>query len=100
MRLLLPVLMFLALPAHAADITVRIDKGAYDPPLITIKRGDAVVWVNAERRTSHDIVFEDGQRSGRLMPEDTYRRVFDTPGRYPYHCDPHPHMQGDVVVEP
>lgn len=98
--LLLPVLMLAALPARAAEVTVRIDKSAYDPPSVTVKPGDTVVWINAERRTSHDVIFDDGQRSDRLMPEDTYRRTFDAAGRYPYHCDPHPHMKGEVVVEP
>ncbi|HYG86892.1 MAG TPA: cupredoxin domain-containing protein [Azospirillum sp.] len=98
--LLLPILMLLALPAQAAELTVRIDKNAYDPPVVTVKPGDTVVWVNAERRTSHDVIFEDGQRSERLMPEDSHRRTFDMPGRYPYHCEPHPHMKGEVIVEP
>lgn len=94
------LLLSMSLPAGAAEVTVRIDKRAYDPAQVTVKPGDTVVWVNAEKRTSHDVIFEDGAGSVRLMPEDTFSRTFATPGRYPYHCDPHPEMKGEVVVEP
>jgi plastocyanin len=94
------LLLAVSLPAGAADVTVRIDKSAYDPAQVTVKPGDTVTWVNAEKRTSHDVIFDDGERSVRLLPEDTYTRTFAMPGRYSYHCEPHPHMNGEVVVEP
>ena len=94
------LLMAAALPAVAAEVKVQIDKNAFQPAEVTVKPGDTVVWTNAEKRTSHDVVFEDGERSVRMLPEDTYSRRFDKPGRYPYHCEPHPHMKGEVVVEP
>lgn len=86
--------------AVAAEVEVLIDKNRYEPPSVTVKAGDTVVWRNAETRTSHDVAFDDGVQSERLMPEDQYRRTFATPGRYRYHCVPHPHMKGEVVVEP
>ncbi|HYH19347.1 MAG TPA: cupredoxin domain-containing protein [Azospirillum sp.] len=86
--------------ASAAEVEVLIDKNRYEPASITVKAGDTVVWRNAETRTSHDVAFDDDVQSERLMPEDQYRRTFATPGRYRYHCVPHPHMKGEVVVEP
>ena len=94
------LLLAASLPAAAAEVTVQIDKNAFEPARITVKPGDTVVWTNAEKRTGHDVVFEDGERSVRLMPEDRYSRTFANAGRYPYHCEPHPHMKGEVVVEP
>ncbi|HYG85259.1 MAG TPA: cupredoxin domain-containing protein [Azospirillum sp.] len=99
-RLILPALLLASLPATAAEVKVQIDKNAFDPVQVTVKAGDTVTWSNAERRTSHDVVFEDGERSVRLMPEDSWSRTFSAPGRYPYHCEPHPHMKGEIVVEP
>ena len=100
-RLTLSVLLLaVSFPAEAAEVTVRIDRNAYEPARVTVKAGDTVVWLNAEKRTSHDVIFEDGERSVRLLPDDTHARTFTTPGRYPYHCDPHPEMKGEVVVEP
>ncbi|HEY0838449.1 MAG TPA: plastocyanin/azurin family copper-binding protein [Azospirillum sp.] len=86
--------------ASAAEVEVLIDKSRYEPPSVVVKAGDTVVWRNAETRTSHDVAFDDGVQSDRLMPEDQYQRTFATPGRYRYHCVPHPHMKGEVVVEP
>ncbi|SMH45667.1 cupredoxin domain-containing protein [Azospirillum agricola] len=86
--------------APAETVAVRIDKGAFEPAVITIKPGDTVVWLNTEKRTSHDVVFEDGVRSERLMPDDVFERRFDTAGRHSYRCTPHPRMTGEVVVEP
>ncbi|WP_431857857.1 cupredoxin domain-containing protein [Azospirillum sp.] len=99
-RIALSALLFASLPATAAEVAVRIDKSAFDPARITVKAGDTVTWTNAEKRTSHDVIFEDGERSVRLLPDDAWSRTFATPGRYPYHCEPHPHMKGEVVVEP
>lgn len=86
--------------ALAERVAVRIDKGVYDPAVVTIRPGDTIVWLNTEKRTSHDVVFEDGVKSERLMPDDVFERRFDAAGRHPYHCTPHPHMKGEVVVEP
>jgi len=93
-------LMLAATPALAEQIGVRIDKNTFEPARIVIKPGDSVVWMNLEKRTSHDVIFEDGERSPRLLPEEVYKRTFDKPGTYPYHCEPHPQMKGEVVVEP
>ena len=30
---------------------------------------------------------------------ETFAHTFDEPGRFPYHCLPHPMMRGLVVVE-
>ncbi len=94
------LLIALSLPVAAGEVKVQIDKNAFEPAQIAAKSGDTVVWTNAEKRTSHDVIFEDGARSPRLMPDETWSRTFDKPGRYPYHCEPHPHMKGEVVVEP
>ena len=99
-RIAIAALLLASLPAAAAEVKVQIDKNAFAPVQVTVKAGDTVTWINAERRTSHDVVFEDGERSVRLMPEDSWSRTFAAPGRYPYHCEPHPHMKGEIVVEP
>jgi len=101
-NLALPAILIASITgtASAAEVEVLIDKNRYEPASVTVKAGDTVVWRNAEKRTSHDVAFDDGEKSERMMPDDQYRRTFSTPGRYPYHCVPHPHMKGEVVVEP
>ena len=89
--------------AHAGETVVSIANYRYDPPAVVVKAGDTVEWRNDEKRTSHDITFPDGAASERLMPGDSFRRTFATPGRYAYICEAHkerPEMKGEVVVEP
>lgn len=87
--------------ADAATVEVRMENYAFVPASVTIRVGDTVRWVNAEKRTSHSILFigPGGFESDRLFTDDAYERRFDRPGRYAYTCGPHPEMRGVVVVE-
>lgn len=87
--------------AAAGTVEVRIERYAYVPPTVTIKAGDTVRWVNAEKRTSHSVLFTGpgGMESDRMFEGEQWERRFDRPGRYPYTCGPHPEMKGLVIVE-
>lgn len=89
-------------PAQAEQtVEVVVQNYRYQPQVVRIKVGDTVKWVNREKRTSHSVVFpaEQGGESERFFPDESWQRRFDTPGRYPYHCGPHPEMTGVVEVE-
>ncbi len=79
---------------------VRIEGYRFLPAEISIPAGDSVRWVNDEKRTSHSVVFpaEGGLESERMFPQESWQRRFEKPGRYDYHCGPHPEMKGVVVV--
>ena len=79
---------------------VRIEGYRFLPAEISIQAGDSVRWVNDEKRTSHSVVFpaEGGLESERMFPQESWQRRFEKPGRYDYHCGPHPEMKGVVVV--
>lgn len=92
-----------ALPLYVyaqETIDVVIQDYRYQPQVVRIKAGDTVKWINRERRTSHSVVFpiEQGGESERFFPDESWQRRFDAPGRYPYHCGPHPEMTGVVEV--
>lgn len=90
--------------AHAAagdeTVEILIQDYKFAPALLSVKAGTTVNWTNREKRTTHSLLFGDppGFESDRLFPGESWRRVFDTPGRYPYQCGPHPEMKGVVVV--
>lgn len=91
------------LQAGADTVEVGIAEYRYDPPVLTITVGTTVRWVNHEQRTSHSILFtgDGGFESDRFFPGESWERTFDTPGRYPYSCGPHPEMHGVIeVVKP
>jgi plastocyanin len=93
-------------PATAADAaqagSVRVDLRdiAFKPDTVRVRVGDAVHWVNGDLVT-HTVEADDGSwTSGDLRAEQRYTRTFTTPGSFPYHCGPHPHMRGVVIVAP
>ncbi len=78
---------------------IGIDNFQFTPPTLTVKPGTSVTWVNGDD-VPHLIASADGHfQSSKVL--DTGQRFtvkFAKPGRYPYFCSLHPHMQGQVVV--
>lgn len=91
-----------AADASAADTTVmrvRMRDLAFAPAELRVRAGTTVEWTNHDP-VVHTVTANDGSwTSGFLRPEARWSRRFDTPGRYEYHCEPHPQMRGVVVVE-
>ena len=57
-----------------------------------------VAWTNSDAMV-HTVTSDDGRwSSGAIEPGATWRRRFDRPGTYTFHCTPHPFMKGVVVV--
>lgn len=87
-------------PEEETGPTVVLRDFAFDPAEIRIRAGETVHWIN-EDSTPHTVTADDEAfESGILETGEGYSRRFDEPGRYPYHCTPHPFMKGVVVVEP
>jgi plastocyanin len=76
----------------------------------TIGISNNVVWTNADV-TGHTVTTDDGyvdiingdfdstqQLGAIIMPGETFEFTFTQVGEYPYHCEPHPHMQGSVEI--
>ena len=82
-------------------VEVTVKDYRFSPQELRIKTGDTVKWVNAEKRTSHSVLFlgEAGFESERFFPEESWQRSFDKPGTYNYRCGPHEEMRGSIVVE-
>ncbi len=90
-------------PEGSDQAVVRIRNFAFEPAELTVAAGTEVIWVNCEGAggPAHTSTSDDGTwDSGLLSPDEgQYRRTFGDPGRFDYHCTPHPFMQGAVVVE-
>ena len=98
------VLALLALVSSAAfaqkPVEVTIRDYRFSPQEVRIKAGESVKWINAEKRTSHSVLFpaESGLESERLFPDERWQRTFKLPGVYKYRCGPHEEMTGTVTV--
>jgi plastocyanin len=83
-------------------VEVKIEKMQFVPQHLKIQAGTTVIWVNMEKRNNHSVFFQQESlpESDRLFPGETWQRVFDKPGMFPYICGPHPEMTGTVEVTP
>ncbi|MGH7530588.1 MAG: cupredoxin domain-containing protein [Gemmatimonadales bacterium] len=83
--------------ARAGEVAVSIAQMAFPAP-ITVSAGATVAWTNNDV-VEHTVTAADGSwDSGLIAPGGTWRRRFERPGEYAYHCTPHPFMRGAVVV--
>lgn len=83
---------------NRAIVDVSIQDYSFSPTPVTITVGDTVRWTNngpsIHTSTSDTAVWD----SGLLNVGQTYSFTFTIAGTYPYHCTPHPFMQGTVIV--
>jgi plastocyanin len=76
----------------------------------TIGVSNKVVWTNTDV-TGHTVTTDNGyvdkingdfdsikQLGSVIPPGGTFDFIFTEVGEYPYHCEPHPHMQGSVEI--
>ena len=89
-----------ATQALADNAKVTISNFTFDPPVLTVKAGTTVTWVNADD-IPHVVSEKDGKfRSSALDTDDTFSKAFPTAGTIEYFCAIHPHMVGKIVVTP
>jgi len=80
----------------------------FNPPKLTVTAGTTVTWRN-EDQTAHTVTSDLNDtasapaaakfKSKILNPGDSFTHSFDAPGSYKYHCDIHPYLKGEVVVQ-
>lgn len=72
-------------------VVISAEGYAFVPPEVTVKAGTTVRWENREKRQYHSVYFGQlGDEPGDyFFPGESRERVFDTPGSYPYICEPH-----------
>jgi plastocyanin len=89
----------------SAQARVVIRNYSFQPASITIKAGQTVKWKHCGPELDAHTVTSDAAATQTLdspfIPlNGTYSRTFDAAGSNPYHCTPHPDMQGTVTVVP
>lgn len=78
------------------SIVSNADDG-FTPNVITIKKGETVVWTNNDDMPH--TVKVGGEESNQLSRGDTFSKQFDSVGTFSYECGLHSNMTGTVVVE-
>jgi plastocyanin len=86
--------LFLLVPgtsafAQSADAPVDVVNFGYAPREIHIAPGQTVTWTNDDA-IQHTITADDGSFDSGMLDQGTaFTQEFDTPGVYPYFCQPH-----------
>lgn len=79
--------------------TVSIKDLSFAPAELRIKAGTVVEWRNDDP-VVHTVTANDRSwNSGFMQSGQRWSRTFGQPGRYEYHCEPHPQMKATVIVE-
>jgi len=96
---LFAVLLCLGAASTAAAgevVVVAAQNYRFEPAEITVKPGTLVRWENRDKRQYHSVYFEQlGDKPGDyFFPGETRERVFDSPGDFPYICEPHVKTHG------
>ena len=89
-----------ATQALADNAKVTISNFTFDPPVLTVKAGTTVTWVNQDD-VPHNIVSSEGKtlKSPVMDTDGKFSYTFTTAGAYPYYCGIHPKMIGKVIVQ-
>ncbi|MER3404718.1 MAG: copper-binding protein, partial [Chloroflexota bacterium] len=78
---------------------VRLEDNVFIPKELAVPPGTTVTWLNAGA-DDHTIVATDlSFDSGVIKPGQSWQRLFEAPGEYPYICDLHEGMEGKIIVQ-
>jgi plastocyanin len=77
---------------------VSIEGLRFDPPTLTVNRGDQIVWVNKDLFPHTVTASAKAFDSRDIGPNASWTYVARTPGDYTYGCTYHPTMQGQLIV--
>ena len=84
--------------AAAKTHVVTIENVTFSPQLLTVRRGDRVVWVNKDL-FPHTATAEAGAFDSReIAPQAYWTHVARKPGEYAYFCTYHPTMKAKIIV--
>ena len=81
--------------------SVIIKNYSFNPPSLTIKIGTKVTWTNNNGGITHTVTSDtDGLlNSPQLADGQSFSYTFTKVGITNYHCNIHPMMKGQIVVE-
>ena len=87
-------------PSSPPANEVWMQGNTFNPGSITVSANTTITWRNKDSN-SHTVTSNTGGQfdSGTIAGGGTYTHQFTTAGTYPYHCNFHSGMTGQVVVQ-
>ena len=86
--------------SNIAAVVLTLTDNTFSPPTTTVRVGQTVMWSFGQE--PHNVAFEGTGRPVNIPISFNVdiTRAFNTAGTFPYKCDIHPGMTGQVVVTP
>jgi len=85
--------------ANPPGVEVSIDNFSFTPPVVTVKPGTQITWINRDDIPHTVVSNENVFKSKALDTDDKFSFTLSKPGTYSYFCSLHPRMTAKVVVE-
>lgn len=83
---------------------VEIENFAFDPPELTVKAGDRIVFVNRDQVPHSVVGFRGGEELFRsreqIDTDESFSVVMDAPGEITLGCGLHARIRGIIIVIP
>ncbi|WP_425102706.1 cupredoxin domain-containing protein [Burkholderia ambifaria] len=98
------IVLAAALAFVVADVSaatthrIIIEGMRFNPPSVTVERGDTIVWVNKDL-VAHTATAAGLFDSHEIPPDASWTYVANTPGRHAYICTFHPTMKATLTVK-
>jgi plastocyanin len=89
----------MAVPAHAATITITMENMVISPAESTAKVGDTLELVNKDI-LAHTATAKNGDFDVMMPPKKTVTYVLKKAGAIDYYCRFHPNMKATLKIEP
>ena len=87
-----------ATAAHAGEHAVIMDGVKFEPPALTVSRGETVVWTNKDP-FPHTVTAQGVFDSHEIAAGKSWKLTPRKPGVYEYVCTLHPGMRGTLTVK-
>jgi plastocyanin len=78
---------------------VKIDNFSFSPPVLTVRPGTDVRWINQDDVPHTIVSTEQKFKSDAMDTDSSFSHTFTEPGTYEYFCSLHPKMVGKVIVQ-
>ena len=79
--------------------TVTIENMQFNPPQLSVHRGDRIVWVNKDLFPHTATADNKSFDSGAIDAGSSWSFVADKAGKFGYSCTFHPTMKGTLTVQ-
>ena len=88
------------LPEASAQYTIKMANYTFSPASLMVKAGSVIAVINDDAVT-HTLTSDSGEFEGGPVSSGKPGSFIapTSPGRYPYHCSPHPNMKGFLIVK-